>query len=203
MPGLRRASARVTTRTGDGGETSLFGKDRVRKTDPRITALGDLDEAQSAIGAARSLAPRSTLGRELLELQRGLYVAMSEVATPREDLARLPQRIDTAAVERLDAVLEAVKQRVRIEGRFVIPGETRIAAAVDLARTVTRRAERSVVACVDAGTVAAEPLLPWLNRASDLLFVLARAAEGPARPAKAGPKRASAKPATRSRRPRA
>ncbi len=184
MPGLRRASARVTTRTGDGGETSLFGKDRVRKTDPRITALGDLDEAQSAIGAARSLAPRSTLGRELLELQRGLYVAMSEVATPREDLARLPQRIDAAAVARLDVVLEAVKKRVRIEGRFVIPGETRIAAAVDLARTVTRRAERSVVACVDAGTVAADPLLPWLNRASDLLFVLARAAEGPARPAK-------------------
>ena len=202
MPGLRRASARVTTRTGDGGETSLFGKDRVRKTDPRITALGDLDEAQSAIGAARSLAPRSTLGRELLELQRGLYVAMSEVATPRENLARLPQRIDAAAVERLDAVLEAVKKRVRIEGRFVIPGETRVAAAVDLARTVTRRAERSVVACVDAGTVAAEPLLPWLNRASDLLFVLARAAEGPARPAKPTAKRAAAKPAARSRSPR-
>ncbi|MDQ2950897.1 MAG: cob(I)yrinic acid a,c-diamide adenosyltransferase, partial [Chloroflexota bacterium] len=161
MPAARRASARVTTRTGDSGETSLFGKDRVRKTDPRVSALGDLDEAQSAIGVARSLAPRSSLGRELLELQRGLYVAMSEVATPREDLARLPQRIDAEAVERLDHVLEAVKKRVRIEGRFVIPGETRIAAAVDLARTVTRRAERSVVACVDAEMVAADPLVPW------------------------------------------
>ena len=201
MPGTRRASARVTTRTGDGGETSLFGKDRVRKTDPRIVALGDLDEAQSAIGAARSLAPRSSLGRELLELQRGLYVAMSEVATPREDLARLPQRIDAAAVERLDRVLETLKKSVRIEGQFVIPGETRIAAAVDLARTVTRRAERSVVACVDTGLVAADPLLPWLNRASDLLFVLARAAEGPARPAKAAAKRTSLRSAARSRRP--
>ena len=172
-----RASARVTTRTGDGGETSLFGKGRVRKTDPRIIALGDLDEAQSAIGVARSLAPRSSLGRELLELQRALYVAMSEVATPPEDLARLPSRLDAAAVERLDRVLAAVRGKVRIEGQFVIPGETRIAAAVDYARTVMRRAERSVLACVDSGLIAGDLILPWLNRASDTLFVLARAAE--------------------------
>ena len=179
-----RVSARVTTRTGDGGETSLFGKGRVRKTEIRVAALGDLDEAQSAIGLARSLAPRSSLGRELLELQRGLYVAMSEVATPRDELARLPQRLDAAATGRLDRVLEIVKKSVRIEGRFVIPGETKIAAAVDYARTVTRRAERAVVACVDAGLVDSDQLLPWLNRASDLLFVLARASEGTPRVSK-------------------
>src|SRR5919201_2026516 len=80
----RPASARVTTRTGDGGETSLFGKDRVRKTDARIEALGELDEAQSAIGMARAMAPRSSLGRELLELQRGLYVAKIGRASCRE-----------------------------------------------------------------------------------------------------------------------
>ena len=184
MSAARRGSARVTTRTGDGGETSLFSKDRVRKTDPRVVALGDLDEAQSAIGMARAMAPRSSLGRELLELQRGLYVAMSEVATPRLDLARLPQRIDAAAVARLDRALEAVRKGIRVEGRFVIPGETPIGAAVDYARTVTRRAERSVVALVDAGLVDADPLLPWLNRASDLLFVLARASERSPRAAK-------------------
>ncbi|HEV8230245.1 MAG TPA: ATP:cob(I)alamin adenosyltransferase, partial [Candidatus Limnocylindria bacterium] len=72
MPARKRRSARVTTRTGDGGDTSLFGKGRVRKSDPRVAALGDLDEAQSAIGVARAMAPRSTLGRQLLELQRGL-----------------------------------------------------------------------------------------------------------------------------------
>ena len=184
-----RASARVTTRTGDGGETSLFGKGRVRKTDPRVVALGDLDEAQSAIGVARSLAPRSSLGRELLELQRALYLAMSEVATPRDDLARLPARLDAGATLRLDRVLESVRRSVRIAGSFVVPGETRIAAAVDYARTVVRRAERSVVACVDAGLIAAEPILPWLNRASDALFVLARAAEPAPRVSKAAAKR--------------
>jgi cob(I)alamin adenosyltransferase len=190
-----RASARVSTRTGDAGETSLFGKGRVRKTDPRIAALGDLDEAQSAIGVARSLAPRSSLGRELLELQRTLYVAMSEVATPRDDLARLPARLDAAAVERLDRVLDSVRASVRIEGHFVIPGETRVAAAVDYARTVVRRAERSVVACVEAGHIAADPILPWLNRASDALFVLARAAE--ARPRASRP--AAPRPKARAR----
>lgn len=183
----------MTTRTGDGGETSLFGKPRVRKTDPRIIALGDLDEAQSVIGVARSLAPRSSLGRELLALQRGLYVAMSEVATPPEDLERLPERLDAAAIDRLDAALEAVKKTVQIDGRFVIPGETQIAAAVDHARTVARRAERSVIACVDAGLVAPGQLVPWLNRASDLLFVLARAAEGAPRPSKTAKKRTKKK----------
>ena len=182
VPARKHASARVTTRTGDGGETSLFGKGRVRKTDPRIAALGDLDEAQSAIGVARAMAPKSTLGRQLLELQEGLYVAMAEVATPREDLGRLKTRLDGAAVAKLESALDWLKQRTSIEGHFVVPGGNPISAALDQARTVARRAERSVVACVDAGTVSGDMLLPWLNRLSDLLFVLARAAEGRSRP---------------------
>lgn len=186
-----RRAARVTTRNGDTGDTSLFGKPRVRKTDPRIVALGDLDEAQSVIGLARAMAPRSALGRELLELQRGLYLAMAEVATPAEERARLSERLDQAAVERLERACDAAKTRVRIEGRFVIPGETLIAAAVDHARTVTRRAERSVVACVDAGVLPGDLLLPWLNRASDLLFVLARASERKPRASRSTPRRAA------------
>jgi len=177
MPARKRASARVTTRTGDGGETSLFGKGRVRKTDPRITALGDLDEAQSVIGVARAMVTKSTLGGQLLALQQGLYVAMAEVATPRQDLTRLKTRLDTAALAKLDSALEELKKRTPIEGRFVIPGEDRVSAALDHARTVARRAERSVVACVDAGSIDGEVLLPWLNRLSDLLFVLARTVE--------------------------
>jgi len=184
VPARKRASARVTTRTGDGGDTSLFGKGRVRKTDPRIVALGDLDEAQSVIGVARAMVTKSTLGRQLLELQQGLYVAMAEIATPRHDLTRLKTRLDAAAVAKLDAALESLKKSTPIEGRFVIPGEEPVSAALDHARTVARRAERSVVACVDAGSVSGDVLLPWLNRLSDLLFVLARSTEGASRPAK-------------------
>jgi cob(I)alamin adenosyltransferase len=80
-------------------------------------------------------------------------------------------------VGRLDQVLETLKKKTPIEGRFVIPGENRIAASLDHARTVARRAERRVVECVDAGSVSGVDLLPWLNRLSDLLFVLARASE--------------------------
>jgi cob(I)alamin adenosyltransferase len=174
----------VTTRTGDGGETSLFGKARVRKTDPRIEALGDLDEAQSAIGVARAMVTKSTLGRELLDLQRGLYLVMSEVATPAEDQARLPQRLDAASVEKLDRVLEVVRKKSRIEGQFVVPGENAVSAALDQARTVSRRAERRVVECVDAGQVSGAVLLPWLNRLSDVLFVLARSVDKSATKAK-------------------
>jgi cob(I)alamin adenosyltransferase len=184
VPGPKRASprvttrsARVTTRTGDGGDTSLFGKGRVRKTDPRIVALGDLDEAQSAIGVARALAPKSTMGRQLLELQQGLYVAMSEVATPREDLARLQTRLDDAALAKVDAALEWLKARTPIEGRFVIPGEEPLSAALDYARTVARRAERSVVSLAETGAVDGTHLVPWLNRLSDVVFVLARSVE--------------------------
>jgi cob(I)alamin adenosyltransferase len=184
VPERKRASARVTTRTGDTGDTSLFGKDRVRKTEPRITALGDLDEAQSAIGVARALAPRSSMGRLLLELQQGLYVAMAEVATPAGDLGRLGTRLDDAAVAALETTLERLRALTPIAGAFVIPGEQPISAALDHARTVARRAERSVVACVDAGLVSGGALLPWLNRLSDLLFVLARSVERASRPAK-------------------
>src|SRR5688572_5044538 len=145
MPWMPR-SARVTTRTGDTGETSLFGKDRVRKTDPRIEAVGDLDEAQAALGLAR-VALRTAPDKEIvLELQRGLYIAMAEVATPPSGLARLRVRMDAEAVATLDAQIEALRARASVEGRFVIPGEDAASAALDLARTVVRRAERRVVA---------------------------------------------------------
>ena len=175
MP-AERGQARVTTRTGDGGETSLFGKERVRKHDPRIEALGDLDEAQSALGIARAQAP-GTVAETILELQRGLYVAMSEIATPAADLARLGQRIDALAVAAIDERAAAVRATARIEGRFVIPGEDPLSAALDVARAIVRRAERRVVALADSGTVDGVQLLPWLNRLSDLIFVLARSVE--------------------------
>ncbi len=184
MPPSRRPSARVTTRTGDAGETSLFGKERVRKSDPRIEALGDLDEAQSVIGVARAMAPRSVLGRELLELQRGLYLAMAEVATPQEEVTRLARRLDAAAIDKLDTVIERVRRTSRIEGQFVVPGDNAISAALDHARTVSRRAERRVVECVVAGLVPGDLLIPWLNRLSDALFVLARSADKGRTPAK-------------------
>ncbi len=182
MPRSARG-ARVTTRTGDGGDTSLFGPGRIRKTDPRIEALGDLDETQAAIGVARAAA-EGTVAETLLELQRGLYVAMSEVGTAAEERGRLPERIDATAVAALEEHAAALRATVDIAGRFVIPGEDALSAQLDQARAVARRAERRVVALADSGAIDGSHLLPWLNRLSDVLFVLSRAVEGAARPAR-------------------
>ncbi len=170
----------MTTRTGDGGDTSLFGKERIRKHDPRVEALGDLDEAQSALGVARAQAS-GTMAETILELQRGLYVAMAEIATPTSDLARLSQRIDVLALASIDERAAALRATARIEGGFVIPGEDPLSASLDLARTVIRRAERRVVALADARTVDGTQLIPWLNRLSDVVFVLSRSVERKAR----------------------
>ncbi|MDE3102600.1 MAG: cob(I)yrinic acid a,c-diamide adenosyltransferase [Chloroflexota bacterium] len=168
--------ARVTTRTGDSGETSLFGKGRVRKTDPRVVALGDLDEAQSALGLARASVPLAE--RDIvLELQRGLYRVMAEVATPSADLPRLRERIDADAVASIDALIAGLRERAGVEGRFVVPGEDVPSATLDVARTVVRRAERSVVGLADATLVDGTHLVPWLNRLSDVVYLLARALE--------------------------
>lgn len=184
MPEAKR-DARVTTKTGDRGDTSLFGPGRIRKTDPRIEALGDLDETQAALGIARSLAS-GTVAATILDLQRALYIAMSEVGTPPEERGRLPQRIDATAVAELEEHAAALRATVEIAGRFVIPGEDELSARLDLARATARRAERRVVALADAAQIDGEQLLPWLNRLSDVLFVLSRAVEPAVRPAREG-----------------
>jgi len=199
--GGERSGARVTTRTGDTGDTDVFGPGRVRKSDPRIVALGDLDEAQAALGVARAALSGET-NATVLGLQRGLYLAMAEVATPADRssadrstadraeqaaraaaadrapaVGRQPQRIDAAAVAAIDALAARLRAAHPVAGRFVIPGDNAAGAALDLARTVVRRAERSVVALVDGGATDGTHLLPWLNRLSDVVFLLARAAD--------------------------
>ena len=214
-PAKKRA-ARVITRTGDRGSTSLFGPGRVRKTDPRIAALGDLDEAQAAIGVARARL-RAADAAALLECQRGLYLVMAEVATPRATRptrrigaevatrrpARLARRIEPDDVAALDALGEWLRARAGAEPRFVVPGENARSAALDHARTVARRAERAVVGLADARVVDATFLLPWLNRLSDVLYLMARASEPQAVPAKTRASEPQAVPATaRAREPR-
>ena len=122
----------------------------------------------------------------LLDLQRALYIAMSEVGTPASDLGRLPRRIDATAIAELEEHAAALRATVDIAARFIIPGEDELSARLDLARAVARRAERRVVALADTGQLDGEHLLPWLNRLSDVLFVLSRAVEPGARPAREG-----------------
>ncbi|HEX5975326.1 MAG TPA: cob(I)yrinic acid a,c-diamide adenosyltransferase [Rubrobacteraceae bacterium] len=160
----------VSTGRGDDGTTSLLGSGRLGKNDPRIITLGDVDEASTFLGLARAEAT-GEIGELLLELQRLLYRIMGDVAMPQGENA-VGER-DLAFV---DGALEEWREKTEIPRAFVVPGESRLGALLDVARTVVRRAERSLVA---AGYVDEHPYaLRVVNRISDLLFVVARAADG-------------------------
>jgi cob(I)alamin adenosyltransferase len=183
----------VATGRGDDGTTGLlFGGPRVRKDDQRTEAYGTLDEAVAALGLARAelrmkaeygvLSPRfGGLADLILRLQRELFVAGAELATNPE--ARPKQRdgetrVTASMVDALDATLREMEAAIELPREFVVPGETRVSASLELARTVVRRAERRVVtlAASDA-VIGSGQLLPYLNRLADLLWILARVAE--------------------------
>jgi len=160
----------VSTGRGDDGTTTLLGSGRLGKSDPEIVVLGDVDEASSFLGLARAEA-EGELAELLLELQRLLYRIMGDVAMPKED--NFVGEDDLALVDR---ALAEWRGRTPIPKEFVIPGETRTGALIDAARSVVRRAERSLVA---AGYAQAHPqAVKIANRLSDLLFIVARNADG-------------------------
>lgn len=170
--------AKVTTRTGDQGYTGLLGPDRVPKYDVRIEALGLVDEATSALGLARASATDERVRSLLLEQQKVLYRLMGELAaTPEVAAAAHLATITDADVETLERVSEDLKREVSIGNRFIIPGESFPGAALDLARTIIRRAERYVARMIHSGDVSNVEILRYLNRLSDTLFIIARYVE--------------------------
>jgi cob(I)alamin adenosyltransferase len=161
----------VSTGRGDDGTTTLLGSGRMGKNDPRIIVLGDVDEASSFLGLARAEADAADVGELLIGLQRLLYRVMGDVAMPRETNA-----VGEEDLRFVDEALEEWRGKTEIPREFVVPGESRLGALLDVARTVVRRAERSLVA---AGYETEHPYaLRAVNRISDLLFVVARNADG-------------------------
>jgi cob(I)alamin adenosyltransferase len=180
----------VATRRGDDGTTGLlFGGERIRKDDLRTEAYGTIDEAVAALGLARAhlgaddgglAVAIGDLGTILLQIQRELFVAAAELATQPAAWDRQVDgvsRVTAAMVEGLDAWLRVSEADIVMPTEFVVPGETVPSAAIEVARTVVRRAERRAVALGAEGLIPGAHLLPYLNRLADLLWVLARAAE--------------------------
>ena len=168
----------IVTKTGDKGETSLMYGRRVSKTDPRVDAYGCVDELNAALGLARALSQNLFVSDQILAAQKDLIVVMGELATAREDLDRYLKdgfRVTTAAmVDRLTAVIVDIEKDKSLYPKdWVIPGRNPPSAALDLARTTCRRAERRVATARDANS----EILRYLNRLSDLCWVLARYAE--------------------------
>ncbi len=167
---------KIYTKTGDAGETGLFGGPRVKKSDARVEAYGDVDELNAAIGAARAEIEDAELGEHLARIQDELFCVGAELATPRGAKARAAvPRFDQRWTERLEQAIDRWDAELPRLRQFVLPAGTRAAAALHVARCVCRRAERRVVAL--ASQMEIEPgLLCYLNRLSDLLFVAARLA---------------------------
>lgn len=166
--------AKVTTGTGDTGYTGLIGAERVAKYDPRPDTFGTVDEATSALGLARAMTKDAKAKDIIFQIQQELYLLMAELATPPENYEKMGFRMTVEHVKRLEQVEETLKQEVEIPNKFVIPGDTLDGAALDLARTIIRRAERKAVKLLHDGVIENSEVVRYLNRLSDLVFILAR-----------------------------
>ncbi|HEX5830957.1 MAG TPA: cob(I)yrinic acid a,c-diamide adenosyltransferase [Gemmatimonadaceae bacterium] len=170
---------KIYTRTGDEGDTGLFGGGRVPKDDARVEAYGEVDELNAAIGLARAIEPLARIDDVLVPVQRDLFAIGALLATPdrekmRQQLARA--RVDDARIVELEQAIDAGDAELEPLRAFILPGGTPKAAALHLARTVCRRAERRVVHLARTTEIPALAVV-YLNRLSDVLFTLARVAD--------------------------
>jgi len=166
---------KIYTKTGDSGETSLFDNTRVSKADARVDAYGEVDEVNACLGAARAAGVDADMSVLIEALQKDLFALGARLADPS---ARIAERVTKAAitdadVQRLEQVIDRLEATLPPLRRFILPGGSAAGALLHLARTVCRRAERRVIGL---GATAVDPtLIIYLNRLSDLLFVMARA----------------------------
>ncbi|MEI6197266.1 MAG: cob(I)yrinic acid a,c-diamide adenosyltransferase [Verrucomicrobiota bacterium] len=171
----------IVTKTGDSGTTGLMYGRRVPKNHPRVEAYGTVDELNAALGLARATAEQDFVGDSLLAIQQDLVILMGELAVANEDLERYVKAgfslVTPAMTAKLDVLVKDIEaQNVSFKG-WATPGATLHSAALDVARTVCRRSERRVYDLQASGDFKNEEILIFLNRLSDLLWLLARWAE--------------------------
>jgi cob(I)alamin adenosyltransferase len=164
---------KIYTKRGDRGETSLFGGKRLSKDMLRIEAYGSVDELNSILGVVRSLKPHRELDALLEQVQNELFVLGADLATPGRSSAKNAQRLQEKSVSQLETHIDALTARLTPLRSFILPGGSPVGAQLHVARTVCRRAERLVVRLGKKEKIGELPV-KYLNRLSDLLFVLAR-----------------------------
>ena len=168
---------RIYTRSGDEGETGLLFGGRVSKAHVRTEAYGSTDHAVSCIGMARALSEDDRVKDILLQTQRDMFMIAAELATDLDNRHHLLERfqiVSSEHVERLENLIDELKADVELPPNFIIPGASPVSSALDVARTQTRNAERRVVELREQGLLPNVQILIYVNRLSDLLFILAR-----------------------------
>ena len=171
-----RKQASISTRKGDGGLTRLGGGQQISKADARVEAYGAIDELNTTMGLARTLCEDEEVRTIVRSIQRELFAVGSAISTKPESKKPIPQ-ITREMVARLDALVEGFESEPDILRDWSIPGEFRGSAAFDVARTICRRAERAAVRYVTGGGVVQATVLEYLNRLSDVLWLVARVLE--------------------------
>ena len=167
----------IVTKKGDSGTTGLIGGTRVSKADPRVEAYGTLDELGAALGFARSITGDAEVCEITKTIQRDLFGVSAVIATDPEARKKGPSPLTPEMISALDEHVARIEAVEGILGDWALPGDHAPAAAYDVARTVCRRAERLIVGLVDAGTLDDENVLKYVNRLSDLLWLLGRLLE--------------------------
>jgi cob(I)alamin adenosyltransferase len=166
----------ISTRRGDAGQTSLIGGSRVSKSSLRVDAYGTIDELNSAIGFARSICEEAEVNDIAKAIQRQLFVVAASLATPPDSQPRSAE-ISPQMVDSLTAHVHRIEKTEGIFFDWALPGEHQASAAFDIARTVCRRAERLIVHLIELGEPVDSNILPYMNRLSDLLWLLGRLIE--------------------------
>lgn len=164
----------ITTKKGDAGQTSLLGRKRVTKHDPRPEAYGTVDEAAAFLGLARAKSDLSEVKNILKVVQNHLYLINSELACPPEQKHLLKRTLNSHDLEELEKFAAEIESKVELPAKFVLYGETETSAYLDVARTIVRRAERRITELASQEGLANRTIVPYINRLSDMLFLLAR-----------------------------
>jgi cob(I)alamin adenosyltransferase len=176
---------RIYTKAGDDGTTGLLYGGRISKADPATEAYGTTDEAVAVLGLARALTEDPALADRLLSLQRQLFVVGADLATNPDERRKLQPGVSLVTDEDVDGLEVWIDELVTahpLPNAFVVPGANPVSACLDVARSVVRRAERRVVELREGGAEVNDAVVRYLNRLSDLLFVLARVASGETEP---------------------
>lgn len=171
---------RITTKKGDGGQTSLYPCGIVAKDHPRIELVGALDELGSFLGMARCLIHEKAVSDCVRAVQKDLFLLGAEAATSGASLKKLKKRIGVREIKRLESYIGRLEAKPPLKKLcFNISGKTLVSSSLDVARTIARRAERRAVTLTRKGSLENPSLLVYLNRLSDFLYLLARSCEGP------------------------
>ena len=172
-----KKSAKITTKTGDSGTTGLLFGGRVLKSDARVEAFGTIDEAVSSLGLARALISDPEVKSIVETLQRDLFIVAAELATlepNRDQLVETNNVVSESMVQKVEELTDSLKENLNLPNAFVVPGDSLESSAIDVSRTLIRKAERRVVALYENKHIANRDLLRYLNRASDLAYVIGR-----------------------------